>query len=101
MSKEKTCVFCRETKNENVINFTDSHLQSCHFILERRKLWDKIYRDVELPEIANSTEGYHANCYSLFTALKAKFRNENPKSAQEENNSSETQNSELSGAVIR
>ncbi|XP_014372173.2 uncharacterized protein LOC106721668 [Papilio machaon] len=70
------CVFCRDQTFDKVIKFTAETIKKCKTVLEYRQ--NKMikrksrtsYNKVEIPDETSFKDGYHAQCYKLFTAIK-------------------------------
>lgn len=79
------CVFCGKKTCEKIKKFTPETLKKCITILEYRKVKPVVrkssntYATVELSEETSLNDGYHAQCYKLFTAIKipSDFRSQN------------------------
>lgn len=67
------CVFCQD-KNDKIILFVSEKLQKCQKVLSVREKYKLKYNDIKLPAEVNETDGYHRQCYSVFTALMTKYR---------------------------
>jgi len=74
MANKMKCVFCKG-KNEKIITFEDEKLIKCKEVLSVRVKFNLKYNNVQLPDEVNTSDGYHRQCYSSFTALMAKYRN--------------------------
>lgn len=75
MSSGEKCVFCGLETLEKVRPFTSETRAKCHTVLQYRRSKPIArksrctYVDVELPN-ETSNDGYHAQCYKRFTAIK-------------------------------
>ncbi|KAH0557920.1 hypothetical protein KQX54_012840 [Cotesia glomerata] len=72
--KEPKCVFCG-SKEGKIIFFVEKTLKKSKEFLPIRKKFNLKYGNSELPENVNTTDGYHRECYSSFTALLPRYRN--------------------------
>jgi len=68
MANKMKCVFCKG-KNEKIIIFEDEKLIKCKEVLSVRVKFNLKYNNVQLPDEVNTSDGYHRQCYSSFTAL--------------------------------
>ncbi|XP_031777464.1 uncharacterized protein LOC107981714 [Nasonia vitripennis] len=72
MSAELKGVFCNNSSKAKIILFNDTILEKCK-ILKIRVTYKLKYKELILPTTSDQTNGYHANCYSNFTAIKKKY----------------------------
>ncbi|KAK9882597.1 hypothetical protein WA026_022225 [Henosepilachna vigintioctopunctata] len=67
------CVFCEKETGDRIKKFTPETLKKCMTICEYRKVKPdlrkstNVYATVELSEETSLNDGYHAQCYKLFT----------------------------------
>lgn len=79
------CVFCEKETCEKIKKFTPETLKKCMTILEYRKVKpvrrksSNAYATVEISDETSLNDGYHTQCYKLFTAIKilSDFRRQN------------------------
>lgn len=70
------CVFCGQRTFDKIVIFTPETLKKCLRVLEYRRSKPVLrksrttYDNVELSAEISIYEGYHAQCYKLFTAIK-------------------------------
>ena len=70
------CVFCGQNTFQRIITFSSVTIKKCKRVLEYRRNKSFVrksrttYNNVELPAETSLNEGYHAQCYKWFTAIK-------------------------------
>ncbi|XP_077263749.1 uncharacterized protein LOC143898274 isoform X3 [Temnothorax americanus] len=70
------CVFCGQNKLGKIVKFTPVTIKKCLAVLEYRRSKPVLrksrttYDNVELSAENSLNEGYHSQCYKLFTAIK-------------------------------
>lgn len=71
-----SCVFCKSKDVKKIVVFSETTLRKCKSVLKIRQNNKLKYNDVNLPLEVSSTEGYHTRCYSNFTALSGRYKEE-------------------------
>lgn len=87
MGDTSYCFVCNKSDGK-IILFTEKALRKCQTVLKVRIKHNLKYKDIILPD--DTANGYHRECYKLFTGVKKKYLISEPDDCT---NNSETQKS--------
>lgn len=70
VSKIKCCLHISKVPNSLPVRvFTETTLAKCHTVREHGRIHNFKHKNIILPNVVNTVDGYHISCYRSFTSI--------------------------------